>query len=369
MLREMHSEAEALPTANTHSESGGASFPVARAETLTGFVELVTSLGGDARAMLRRAQIAPAVLDDPNGLIPLRAMVHLMEHAAHDLDCPDFGIRLAAAQGPGKIFSPVGVAMRNSATLGAALGYCVDHVHVYSNAMRMSFADAGVPGTRFLHFEIVHERLPHQQQVVEHTLALMHHATPQLSGGRARVREIWFAHAPGADERAYRRHFGARIRFEQPMNGVLFDERDLTIRLPDMDRQLYELATGYIDARFPSADNRLTLRVRTLIGRMLREEDCSLEKVAAALGMHPRTLQRRLREEGESFEVVRDGVRREAALQMLRQTRVPLIHVAEALGYSEVSTLSRSCYRWFAASPRRLRSADRHELAETGPRA
>ena len=73
------------------------------------------------------------------------------------------------------------------------------------------------------------------------------------------------------------------------------------------------------------------------------------------LGIHPRTLQRRLKEEGESFESIKDAVRREAALKYLRQRSLPLIQVAAALGYSETSVLSRSCYRWFAASPKKLR--------------
>jgi AraC-like DNA-binding protein len=73
------------------------------------------------------------------------------------------------------------------------------------------------------------------------------------------------------------------------------------------------------------------------------------------LGMHARTLQRRLREEGESFESIKDSVRRDLALRYLRQPAMPLIRVAEMLGYSATSMLSRSCYRWFSASPRQLR--------------
>jgi AraC-like DNA-binding protein len=73
------------------------------------------------------------------------------------------------------------------------------------------------------------------------------------------------------------------------------------------------------------------------------------------LGMHPRTLQRRLRAENKSFESIKDGVRRDVALRYLKQSSIPLIRIAKLLGYSETSALSRSCYRWFSASPRQLR--------------
>ena len=101
----------------------------------------------------------------------------------------------------------------------------------------------------------------------------------------------------------------------------------------------------------------LSARVRVLIPRHLVEGDCTCKRVAATLGLHPRTLQRRLREENESFEAIKDSVRRDVALRYLQQPDMSLVQVTELLGYSETSVLSRSCLRWFAASPRRLRAA------------
>ena len=66
--------------------------------------------------------------------------------------------------------------------------------------------------------------------------------------------------------------------------------------------------------------------------------------MASALGLHPRTLQRRLRDEGESFEGIKDSVRRDVALRYLQQPDVSLVRVTEILGYSETSVLSRSCH-------------------------
>jgi AraC-like DNA-binding protein len=71
--------------------------------------------------------------------------------------------------------------------------------------------------------------------------------------------------------------------------------------------------------------------------------------------MHPRTLQRRLHDEGTTFEALRDDVRRDAASRYLSQTTLPLTRVSALLGYSEPSVFTRSCRRWFAGSPRRLR--------------
>jgi AraC-like DNA-binding protein len=99
----------------------------------------------------------------------------------------------------------------------------------------------------------------------------------------------------------------------------------------------------------------LSERVRVLISRYLETEDCTSERIASEICVHPRTLQRRLQREGQSFESIKSAVRREVALRYLQRTQIPFAQIAERLGYSEHSVLSRSCYRWFAATPRKLR--------------
>ena len=99
----------------------------------------------------------------------------------------------------------------------------------------------------------------------------------------------------------------------------------------------------------------LSKRVRVLVTRYLGTEDCTDERIATELCMHPRTLQRRLKRERQSFKSIKREVRRELALRYLQRTEIPFAQVAERLGYSEHSVLSRSCYRWFTASPTELR--------------
>jgi AraC-like DNA-binding protein len=348
-----HGVPEMLPTGSARS-----GVMMVRVDALRNFKPFAASLGADPDALLRRFQIEPSALDNYNSVIPYRVMVQLLECAASELKCPDFGMRLAAIQENTKVLGPLDFVMRNSATLGNAFRYCADHVQAYSLATQITLERARRSRRIFMRFEILLSRLPHQRQAVEHALALVQYAAEAISGGRVRGREVWFSHEPVASAATYRARFNASLRFEQSMNGIFFDEDDLELPVPHTDPQLYEMATSFVDQRFPCAAKTLTARVRTLIERLLIDGNCSYEQVAGGLNLHPRTLQRRLREEEESFEGIRDSVRRELALRYLRQPNVPLVQVAAVLGYSETSVLSRSCYRWFAASPRQLR----HEL-------
>jgi AraC-like DNA-binding protein len=255
------------------------------------------------------------------------------------------------------VLGPLDVAMRNSPTLGDAYRYCADHLNVYSSATRICFEKLPDDPRVIMLFENMLVGGTHQRQAVERALALLQYGIHAISGGQARAREVWFTHEASSPLATYRAHFNATVRFGQSMNGLLFDEHDLDMPLPDTDPQLYEMATSFIDHRFPTSAMPLRTRVRIKIARLLVEgSTCTQEHVAAALGLHPRTLQRRLRDEGESFETIKDSVRRDVALRYLQQRDVSLVRVTEILGYSETSVLSRSCLRWFCASPRELRN-------------
>jgi AraC-like DNA-binding protein len=232
--------------------------------------------------------------------------------------------------------------------------YCSDHVYTYcaSTTLGISHDPAG---QWILKFDILLDRLPRQRQAVENALLVTHLAVMAMSDGKARPREIWFAHEPISSIAAYQQYFGSAVYFGQPYNAIFLDKCHESIPISGRSSQIYEMATRYIDVEYPKPDLLISARVRSLIAERLSASGSLHTEVAAALGMHPRTLQRRLREEGVSFESIRDEVRREAAWRYLNHTRIPLITIAAFLGYSELSALSRSCIRWFARSPREFR--------------
>ena len=88
-----------------------------------------------------------------------------------------------------------------------------------------------------------------------------------------------------------------------------------------------------------------------MIYRDLDQPDCSRETVAAALGINPRTLHRRLAREGTTFEAIREHVRRDLTVHYLAQSDIGMIEVAARLGYAEPAVLTRACRRWFGRSP------------------
>jgi AraC-like DNA-binding protein len=213
-----------------------------------------------------------------------------------------------------------------------------------------------VSRTLFVGHEILLDRLPNRRQAVEQLLLLGHLNALEITGGQARVREVHFRHQRLSPLRIYHRYFGCDIRFDQKEDGVIFHERDVRCAIIDPDSDLYESAATFIDRTFTRVTPPLHARIRGMVLQHIGTEDCSKERVAALLHLHPRTLLRRLKAEGTSFEEIKDEVRRDMALGYLQGTNLPLRRIAEKIGYSEHSVLSRSCSRWFSASPREVRS-------------
>jgi AraC-like DNA-binding protein len=333
-----------------------------RIESLRLYPEVVRRLGGNPEAIMAQEPLDMALLTQPGAMIPYRKMIRLLHRTAMELGRPDFGLVLASLQGGAAVLGPLEVAMSNAATLGDAYQYCAQHLHSYSSVGDLTIDVEPESGRCYISWGIHLERLLHHEQAIEHCIALMHHAILAISGGAVRSREIWFAHDYISTPAHYNGYFGTRVQMNAPFNAVFLNRSDLAVPITNRSQQLYEMATSFIDTQFPDAAKPLSVKVRSIATRLLPHGGCLHLEVAAALGMHPRTLQRRLRDEGTNFEDIKDEARRDAAIRYLGQPSIPLTRVAAMLGYSEASVLTRSCYRWFGSSPRKYRK----ELAATG---
>lgn len=82
----------------------------------------------------------------------------------------------------------------------------------------------------------------------------------------------------------------------------------------------------------------------------------SLGEMAKAVHMSERTLNRKLKAQGTSYQMLLDDVRQELAVWYLRQTEMSVEAIAERLGYRDTSNFSRTCKRWFGVTPREIRA-------------
>lgn len=101
-------------------------------------------------------------------------------------------------------------------------------------------------------------------------------------------------------------------------------------------------------------DREMVLRVRDLL-RAALPDNPTLEDVARRLHLSPRSLHRRLEEEGSGFRAIKDALRRDLALARLAKSHQPIAALAADLGYADASAFYRAVVGWTGLSPERFR--------------
>lgn len=354
--------ANRTPVVARHTSRRGSAREIAHADTLRGFPELVKQLGGEPDALLERAGIDPAVLHKPGSVIDYRSRLRIMECAAHELSCPDFGLRLAATQSAHPAIGPIGVVMKNCSTLGEAMKLWVRHNYAYTRATRARIEPEHSKHQVVIRVEYLIDGASDRRQAVEHGLLLGALHVVKITGGAVRVQRILLSHEPHSPLKTYRTYFGCDVNFGEREDGMVFNARDLLSPIVNADPTVYEIATSFLEDRFPAKEPPLDARVRSIVLQQLRSKDCTIARVAAELYTHPRTLQRRLRATGASFEGIKDEIRREVALRYIGEGGMSLKRLAEMLGYAETSIVSRNFHRWFSATPHELMHRQRSAI-------
>lgn len=327
-----------------------------RAAGLAGYKNLAQSLGIDANRELKRAGLSPECLEDPDALISYTAVMRLLERSALVGRCPDFGLRLSEMQGI-EVLGPLAVLIRHAATLGEALQLVADYIFVHSPGIRESITPVdGIPTQVDLEFEIDVPHRPPCAQTIELSLGLGLKILRLLVPNGLNPVSARLPHAKVGPLAAYQRSLGCPCTFEAETAAVRISVADLQRPLEGHNRLVREMAQAYLNQHFGERKRLLTDRVRALVRGSLGAGPLTQLAIADDLSIHSRTLQRRLMEEGNTFEGIVDDARRERLTELLQQPSPPsLTQVAMLLGYSEQAALTRSCRRWFACTPTELR--------------
>lgn len=328
---------------------------IVRADALRGFRELAAELGGDGDALLRASGIEPAALGDGDSYISYRRVMLVVERAAAALHCPDLGLRLALRTGP-EMLGPLSVAMHNAETVRDAIGLAQRYMHFHNPSVVFALSRFDAEND-LISLDVRMRRAPRHPQTFERGVLTTHRFLTAVGGAAYKPKEIRFSHAALSPMNVYRAVFGITPLFSMPDAGVVLARELVDAPLLGRNPQLRRIAEHFLESAAPmaTADDALAPRARVIIARMMRAGGCAQGDLAHALGLHERTLQRRLKAEDTSFEALRDEVRRDLAQSYLAQRNVPLAHIAEMLGYAEASAFTRACQRWFGIAPREVR--------------
>lgn len=285
----------------------------------------------------------------PDLRMPFPDLLKLLDRAARISGCPHLGLLFGARFEVVKHHGLIGQLMQTAPTLKQALVDCVtwqlgysSGAIVYLNNLGDEYAfgygtyEVSAPGTRVLY-----------DVIVCIALRMVH----ELSNGTVKPIEAHFAHSQDTDPTTYSRLLKLPVFFNQNRTCIILDKSVMRITPPHANAEAGQKLIAVIEDEIFDRKPSVSEKVGHAIRHSMHYDGPTMQAVASKLAIHPRTLRRRLAEEGNTFEALRDTVRYAVAREMLELTRVPVGEISDFLAFASPGVFSTAFRRWSGLSP------------------
>lgn len=320
--------------------------------------DLALAKGADGAALLARSSIDADALHDPDNRIPFERFVALMREAKGLTRDPALALHFGETSNLGE-YSIVGLIADASKTMAHALvqlnryGRLVVEVDVGADSDRFRVERTG--GEAWF---VDTRRDPNSfPELTESTFArIATHSRQFGADDKPYVRGVHVTHAEPAYRAEYERIFRAPVVFNSDRNALLIDYDWTNYKVT---RSTTGYAFGVLSERANALLTKLESsrttrgRVESLLIPMLHTGEPNVERIAEKMAMSRKTLYRKLKAEGVTFERLLDDLRHRMAMHYLDGKKASVNETAYLVGFSDVSTFSRAFRRWRGVSPRK----------------
>jgi AraC-like DNA-binding protein len=315
--------------------------------------EILQDLGADAAAIISAVGLDAQILADLENVMPFLTFGRLLNECVAATGCEHFGL-LVGQRGSPSSLGLVGLLVEHSPVVRAALDNLVRYYHLHDGR--------GVPvmemtqGTASLGYAIFENSVPSAPQIIDAVVATEFNVMRRLCGDAWRPIEVMLPRQKPQSTKPFDSFFDLSVRFGAEHGAIVFSSVCLEQAVPAANgliRGLVEDRLEELNAKFM---RNLDTQLRRILRTLILARRCSLETVAQLFNLEPRTLGRRLDEEGIKFREVVDEVRYEVARHLLADTSLTMTQVATMLDYSEATAFTRAFRRWSGMAPMHWRA-------------
>jgi AraC-like DNA-binding protein len=325
-------------------------------------VDLAATAGAAPSTLLARAGLDPMLLADQDNRVSFAAYKTLMRAAKELTGDPALALHFGEAfeMTSLSIVGHIGMACENWAQAFEQLGRYTQLV--------IDIAVDSPDGKRFVIERVGGKvwltdtrRDPNDfPELTESSFARMAAAAHTRRSGIKVVREIHVTHEAPSYSAEYERVFELPVVFESDRNALLMkDDSFLATPTPNPSRYVFGVFSARADRLLQELETDTTARgrVESLLIPMLHTGVAGMDVVASKMALTRRTLARRLKAEGTSFEKVLDELRHRMALDYLDSRKVSVTETAYLTGFSDPAAFTRAFKRWEGVSPTSKRPA------------
>lgn len=250
---------------------------------------------------------------------------------------------------------PVGMLAITSANLGEALQGALRYASLVMPAFRMHQEDVGdevhIVVESNHHFGAVHDFFT--ETVVLAPTKIAPFLKQAIPGG-----SVHFRHAALGAPADYERAFAGRFLFGCAQNKLVIPRQALGIPLIAPSKASHMMMKATLEQqRLARLDTKpVTQEVKAHLRVALRTRKLvTAESLAQAMTMSPRTLSRRLQEEGSTLPQIKHEISLEQARTLLRENRLNIQQIALATGFADAASFARAFKRATGQTPSEAR--------------
>jgi len=324
------------------------------ASDVRAFLSAFRQLGYDSDSLVA-ASVGDYDLADPDARVSCDAIGSMVSLALRQRFIPNLGLELARCT-PIGAYPLLDYLVATSETVEQGVAQLARYLRLIGNPTEVTTR----PQKNAVRIEISGNDAPLS---VEYSASLMVLHFRTETEGTFTASGLSLRHRPD-DASAFARVLGCDVIVEATWNGLVVPIESWRLPLRRRDsllRGLLETQADQILARLPQRSG-VAQQVQRALAADLSAETTRIDIFARQLAMSGRTLQRRLTDEGVSFQQLLDAARKEAAGRYLVESTLAIGEVAYLVGYSEPAPFHRAFKRWYRVTPETFRR--RHHLRE-----
>lgn len=247
----------------------------------------------------------------------------------------------------------------SGATLADSIQMAFRFYGMLSDEIRFVLAtDTGLPNMAAIEVHVTNPKLDQYNFLCEWWLLVWQSISSWLLGEKVQALRFEFPHAAAMPEEEYRAAFAADCEFAKPLARFVFAQdylhKPVIRNSMDLDetRSWRASALGAMPGITEALSLRLQAKLRDYFVR--HREFPTMEDIAKQYHISSQTLRRRLDEENTSFRQIKDDIRRDVVMKLLK-TNATLLDITHDGGFSDTSALARAVKGWTGLYPKQYR--------------
>jgi AraC-like DNA-binding protein len=324
-----------------------------------GFDEFILKLGGNPLALMHEAGLNTTPQKGRIQFVSWNAMVRYFELASRKLNEPYLGLKwVEFFTQDHRHNGPTLFLVKNATSVRHFLDLAIKYQTVHTNGVRYSYEDDTALGEARGIISIHPLSVPCRQfieQIMGDIVVTGRRLIPNL-----KITRVTFQHNAPADLSMYQKIFNCAVEFNAERNMIVADREILHV---EKSSAFTKFVSPLIETYFKTRQNRtprvkqtLRLNIAEILPIIMGTNSSDVTQIAAALEMHPKKLQRLLKDEGTSYSEVLDDVRRNLAERLLEESDISIARVATMLDYTTDRSFTAAAKRWFGMSPTAYRA-------------